>query len=123
MAEIWDKGTYNTSVVLEVEVDTVGASPGLALTDDNSGHDLLPELRLSLLDGGHDHVTDTGGGETVQTSTDTLDGDDVQVASTGVIAAVENGAAVVIISFRSSSSCSRFEFVDGMAWHMDGRCV
>lgn len=92
--EFGDKGTYNTSVVLEVEVDTVGASPGLALTDNNSGHDLLTELRLSLLDGGHDHVTDTGSGETVQASTDTLDGDDVQVAGTGVVAAVEHGAAV-----------------------------
>jgi hypothetical protein len=35
-------------------------------------------------------VSDTGSGETVQAGTDTLDGDDVQVASTGVVAAVQN---------------------------------
>ncbi|RAH40310.1 uncharacterized protein BO95DRAFT_457487 [Aspergillus brunneoviolaceus CBS 621.78] len=86
--------TYNTSVVLEVEVDTISAAPGLALADDDGGHDLLTELRLSLLDGGHDHVTDTGSGETVQASTDTLDGDDVKVAGTGVVAAVHHGATV-----------------------------
>lgn len=86
--------THHTSVVLKVEVDTVGPSPGLALTDNNSGHDLLTKLRLSLLDGGHDHVTNTRSGETVETGTKTRDRDDVQVASSGVVAAVQHGAAV-----------------------------
>lgn len=86
--------TYNTSVVLEVQEDTVSPAPGLALADDNGGHDLLAELGLSLLDGGHDHVTDTGSGETVQAGTNTADGNDVQVASTGVVAAVHHSAAV-----------------------------
>jgi hypothetical protein len=86
--------TYNTSVVLEVQVDTVSPAPGLALADDNGGHNLLAELGLSLLDGGHDHVTDTGSGEAVQAGTNTADGNDVQVASTGVVAAVHHGAAV-----------------------------
>jgi hypothetical protein len=85
--------THHTSIVLEVQENTVGSSPGLALTDNNSRHDLLSQLRLSLLDGGHDHVTNTSGGQTVQAGTDTLDGDDVQVASTGVVAAVHHGAA------------------------------
>ena len=84
----------NSCVVLEVQEDTVGAAPRLALADNHSGHDLLAELGLSLLDGGHDHVSDTGSGETVQAGTDTLDGDDVQVASTGVVAAVHHGATV-----------------------------
>lgn len=86
--------TYNTSVVLEVQVDTVSPAPGLALADDNGGHDLLAELGLSLLDGGHDHVTNTGSGEAVQAGTNTADGNDVQVASTGVVAAVHHGAAI-----------------------------
>lgn len=86
--------THHTSVVLEVQVDTVGATPGLALADDNGGHDLLAELGLSLLDGGHDHVTDTGSGETVEAGTDTSDGNDVQVAGTGVVAAVHHGATI-----------------------------
>ena len=45
--------TYDTSVVLEVQEDTVGALPGLGLADDDGGVDLLAELGLSLLDGGH----------------------------------------------------------------------
>lgn len=46
-------GTHNTSVVLEVQEDTVSSLPGLGLTDDDGGVDLLAELGLSLLDGGH----------------------------------------------------------------------
>lgn len=87
-----EKKTYHTSVVLEVKVDTVRSPPGLALADNNGGHNLLPELRLSLLDGGHDHVTHTSTGQTVQTGSDTLDRDDVQVTGTGVVAAVEDGS-------------------------------
>lgn len=55
--------------------------------------DLLSELRLSLLDGGHDHVTDTTGGQSVQAGTDTLDGDDVEVSGTRVVGAVHDGTA------------------------------
>jgi hypothetical protein len=85
----------DTGVVLEVEENTVGPPPGLALADNDGGHDLLPELRLSLLDGGHDHVTGTTSGQAVKARTDTLDGDDVQVAGTRVVAAVHDGAAVI----------------------------
>lgn len=98
-------GTYDTGVVLEVEEDTVEALPGLGLADDDGGVDLLAELRLALLDGGHDHVADTTSGETVETSTDTLDGDDVKVTGTGVVRAVHDGTAVRVallaISFLS----------------------
>ena len=86
--------THNTGVILEVEEDTICALPWLRLADNDRGHDLLPQLRLSLLDGRHDHVTDTTGRETVKTRSDTLDGDDVQVTSTRVVAAVHDGAAV-----------------------------
>jgi len=83
--------THHTSVVLKVQENTVGALPRLALSHNDCGHDLLPQLGLSLLDCGHDHVTDTSSGQTVQARTDTLDGDDVQVASTGVVGAVHYG--------------------------------
>jgi len=82
----------DTGVVLEVEEDAVCAPPGLGLADDDGGHDLLPELRLSLLDSGHDHVTDTTGGETVEAGTNSLDGDDVQVAGSRVVGAVHDGS-------------------------------
>jgi hypothetical protein len=88
--------TYNTSVVLEVQEDTVGSLPGLGLSDDNGGVDLLSELGLALLDGGHDHVTDTSSRESVQAGTDTLDGDDVQVSGAGVVCAVHDGATVFV---------------------------
>lgn len=86
-----DGKTYNTSVVLEVQENTVESLPGLGLSDNDGGVDLLSQLRLSLLDGGHDHVTDTTGGQAVQASTDTLDGDDVQVTGTRVVGAVHDG--------------------------------
>ena len=86
------KQTHHTSVVLEVKIDTIRSPPGLALADNNGRHDLLPQFRLSLLDGGHDHVTHTSTGQTVQTGSDTLDRDDVQVTRTGVVAAVEDGS-------------------------------
>lgn len=40
------------------------------------------------------HVTDTTSGQSVETSTDTLDGDDVQVSCTGVVSAVHDGTTV-----------------------------
>ena len=90
--------TYHTSVVLEVQEDTVGSLPGLGLSDDNGGVDLLAELGLSLLDGGHDHVTDTTSRQSVEAGTDTLDGDDVQVSGAGVVCAVHDSAAVSFVS-------------------------
>jgi len=83
----------HASIVLEVEVDAICSPPGLALAHDDGGHDLLPELGLALLDGGHDHVADAAGGEAVQARADALDGDDVEVAGAGVVAAVHDGAA------------------------------
>lgn len=87
------ESTYNTSVVLEVQEDTVEALPGLGLADDDGGVDLLSQLRLSLLDGSDNHVTDTTGGQTVQAGTDTLDGNDVEVTGTRVVGAVHDGSA------------------------------
>lgn len=90
--------TYNTSIVLKVEEDTVRSTPGLALTDNNSGHNLLSQFGLSLLNSGHNHVANTGGGKTVETGTGTGNGDDVQVAGSGVVAAVHHGATIIHVS-------------------------
>lgn len=40
------------------------------------------------------HVTDTTSGQSVQTGTNTLDGDDVEVSCTGVVCAVHDGTAI-----------------------------
>merc|ERR1719510_598578 len=50
----------HAGVVLKVDCRSVLAMEGLTLTNDYARHDLLPELRLTLLDGGHDHVSDGG---------------------------------------------------------------
>ena len=75
-------------VTFEVHVDTVLAAPRLALADDDGGHDLLPEVGLPLLDGGHDHVADAGGRQAVEPALDALDGDDVEVLGARVVGAV-----------------------------------
>jgi hypothetical protein len=69
----------NTGVVLKVEEDTIPSPPRLPLSTDNSGHNLLPQLGLSLLDGSHDHVSSSGGRKSRKSSTETDDGDNVEV--------------------------------------------
>ena len=93
-AQHYGTATHHTSVVLEVEEDTVGSLPGLGLPNDDGGVDLLAELGLALLDRGHDHVADTAGRHSVETGTDTLDGDDVQVSGAGVVGTVHDSTAV-----------------------------
>lgn len=95
------KTTYHTGVVLEVKEDTVEALPGLGLADDDSGVHLLPEFRLALLDCGHHHVADTASGQPVEASTDTLDGDDVEIPRTGVVRAVHDSTAKLPLAFGS----------------------
>jgi hypothetical protein len=109
--------THHTGVVLEVQEDTVCPPPGLALADNDGGHDLLPQLRLSLLDGRHDHVARTTGRQAVKTRTDTLDGDDVQVAGAGVVAAVHDGSAVRLLAMFPLRVCDsrRAEFGEAVA--------
>lgn len=46
-----DEPKNNSRIVLKVEEDTVPSPPRLPLSDNDSGHNLLPELGLTLLDG------------------------------------------------------------------------
>jgi hypothetical protein len=68
------------------------------LSDNDCGHDLLPQLGLSLLDSRHDHISNTTSRQTVKTRTDTLDGDDVEISCTAVIAAVHDRTTVPPVS-------------------------
>ena len=81
----------DTSVVFEVEDDTVLAAVALTLADDDARHDLLAEVGVTLLDGAHADITDSGGGEAVEAATVAPSGDEVEVLSTGVIGAVDDG--------------------------------
>jgi len=69
----------DTSVVFEVQEDTVSTAPRLALTDNDGGHNLLSQFGLTLLDGTDDHVTGSSSGKSVKTTLDTADSDDVKV--------------------------------------------
>ena len=53
---------------------------------------LLAELGLALLDGGEDHVADTGSGEPVQVTLDAVHGNDVEVLGSAVVSAVHDGS-------------------------------
>lgn len=81
----------DTGIVLEVQVGTILPSPWLGLSDNDGWHDFLSQLRLSLLDGGHDHVTSRASWQSIQSSTEALDSQDVQVSSARVVAAVDDG--------------------------------
>lgn len=81
----------DTGVVLEVQVGTILSSPWSRLSDHDGWHNLLSQFWLTLLDGGHDHVTSRSSWQSVQSSTEALDGKDVEVSSTRVVATVDDG--------------------------------
>ena len=78
-------------VVLEVDDDTVLSAPALTLTDDDARDDLLAEIGVTLLDGGHGDVTDGGGRKTIETATVAPGSDQVEILGTSVVRAVDNG--------------------------------
>lgn len=78
-------------LTFKVHEDPILSAPWLALPHNDCRQDLLPEVRLPLLDSGHNHVTNTSRWQSVQTTLDTLDGYDVKVLSTGVIGTVHCG--------------------------------
>ena len=77
---------------LEVDNETITSSPGLALANNDGGGNLLPELRLSLLDCGEDHISETSLRKAVQASTPAGHSDDVQVLGATVVGAVHHGS-------------------------------
>lgn len=75
----------------EVHINSVLSAPGLPLADNDGGHNLFPEIGLSLLHGGHDHVAYAGRRQTVESALDSLDGDDVEVLGSRIVGAVHCG--------------------------------
>merc|ERR1719453_2072782 len=84
----------DTGVVFEVDEDTFPSSPSLALTDNDGKEHLLTQVWLTLLDRGQDHVTGTSLRETIQTRTDTLRSDHVEVLGSRVIRTVDKGCDI-----------------------------
>mmetsp|Transcript_22712 Transcript_22712/g.90108 ORF Transcript_22712/g.90108 Transcript_22712/m.90108 type:complete len:201 (+) Transcript_22712:968-1570(+) len=60
-------------VVLEVDDEALLSPPGLALADDDGGHDFLAQLGLALLDGRHDEVARRRRGQLVEPALDVDD--------------------------------------------------
>jgi hypothetical protein len=83
----------DTGVIFKVQEDTVSTAPGLALTNDNGGHNLLSQFRLTLLDGGNNDVTGSTAGQSVETTLDTTNSNDVKVLGSRVVSAVHDGTS------------------------------
>jgi len=66
-------------ITLEVHEDTVLSAPRLPLPNNDSWQNLLTEIRFTLLDSSHNHVTNTCRRQTVKTTLDTFNGDDVKI--------------------------------------------
>ena len=87
-----------------------------AITQNIIKRTLLSQLGLSLLYGSHDHITYTGGGKTIETSSDSVNGDEVQVLGSTVIRTVHFGSNrktkshSVLISTGTTSSSFRHLF-------------
>lgn len=79
----------HTRTILKMNKHALLPSETLALSHNNSGHDLFSQLRLSLLHRNHDHVSRTSFGETVESASDVAYGNDVKVFSAGVVGAVD----------------------------------
>jgi hypothetical protein len=80
----------NTGTILKVDEDTLLPAERLALSDNNSRDDLLTKFGLSLLDGAHDHITGTGLGKTIQSTTNIANSDNMEILGSRVISAVDN---------------------------------
>jgi hypothetical protein len=59
--------------------NTILSAPRLTLPNNNSRHNLLPEIRLPLLDSGHYHITNAGRRQAVQATLNSLHRYDVKV--------------------------------------------
>ena len=82
--------SHLVQLTFEVQLVTLSAAERLALSDDNSRHDLLSEFGLTLLHASQEQLTDGTLGESAHAGTDLGDGDDVQVLGTGVVSAVHD---------------------------------
>merc|ERR1711882_15495 len=78
-------------IVLKVDELPVLPSEGFPLPDDHCRHHFLPQLWLSLLDLGKDHVSAAPGWQPVQSAPDPVHRNDIQVLGACVVSAVHDG--------------------------------
>ena len=95
----------DTCVILKVDESSLSSSPRLSLSNDNGLKDLLSKLWLTLLDGNHHHITNSGAGQTIKSSTNSLNGNDVKILTSTVIGTIDqrcNSQTKCNAEFRSS---------------------
>ena len=80
----------HTSIILKIQKVSFSPTDGFLLTDDDSGHDLLSELGLTLLDRGEEHVADRASGESVELSSSHANCNHMKVLGSGVVTTVHH---------------------------------
>ena len=76
-------------LTLEVQEVPFSSSVGLSLSDNNSGHHLLSQLGLSLLDRSQEQVTDGSSRDSGQSSSSVSDRNNVQSLGSTVATSVQ----------------------------------
>jgi hypothetical protein len=69
----------DTSIIFKIHENTILSAPRLTLPNNDSRHNLLPEIRLPLLDSGHYHITNAGRRQAVQATLNSLHRYDVKI--------------------------------------------
>ena len=77
-------------LTFEIEEVAFASADSLALTNDDSGHDLLSQLGLTLLDRSKEEIANRAGGVPVKTSAGHGACDHVKVLGSSVVSTVHN---------------------------------
>jgi hypothetical protein len=80
----------DSAVVLKVDEHTILPPPSLALSDHYCWEHLLTQLRLALLDCGHDHVSNTCSSHMHVYSTPMIVSTSIRSSGTGAITTAHN---------------------------------
>lgn len=79
-------------LTLEIHEDTILSAPWLPLPNNDSREHLLTEIRLTFLDSSHNHITNTSWWQTVKTTLDSFNRNDVKVLSSRVVSTVHSSS-------------------------------
>ena len=77
-------------LTLKVEHAPVFPPELLSLSNNDRRHDFLTKLWLTLLDCGYEHIANASSRQSVQSSANAINGNDVKVLGTSVVGAVHN---------------------------------
>merc|ERR1712062_888306 len=78
----------DTSVVFEIQEDSILSSESLPLTNHHTRHYLFTKLWLTFLHRGNKHIPSSGSWKSVETTLDATDCNDVEIFGSCVVSAV-----------------------------------